>query len=207
VGRVKKPKTRKKHVSHKSPRTPKRARPGWDQRLDGRTCDGRAVNARLRELVAEYGGPQQVSAQQLILIRRLIWAEGLAIRWENELKDLERRGKKLSQFETGRYLSVVDRVNSVIRQLNATKEQAHGADDLGRTFAAAMSVATSHAAPPPSPCAHKPEPVVTPPAIAPDPAPAPTESAPIPEPTPAATRAEDDSTVVIDFNERRRRET
>lgn len=208
--RAKKPGVGKRGVSRKPRQGPTRMRPNWEpQRLDGRTTQGKAVRARTKELVEQYGGGPRgsVTPQQAMLIRRLVWTEGLAIRWEAELRDLERKGRKVSTFESARYLSIIDRITSLTRRLDeTTRTNAGDSNDTGAEFADAMDAAT-HSHQMPKPPKEKPAKKAKPQRVKPEKAAAPAPPPPpVPPPSPVAPPVAAERAEIINLDDRRRRE-
>lgn len=197
----------KQGVSRKSKRAPKQLRRGWTERIDGRTCDGRAINSRLRDLRERYGAAQfdddgdstsyLTTPEQEMLFRSLIGVEGMRIRLDAEVREHERKGRKLSTFQgLASYTSTIDRINSVIRQLEATmkEKKAQAVSEHATDFSAALERATRSYEMEPAPkreAAKAEAPPAPPPEPQPVPATPPIEATPqSPPPSPEERRAQ-----------------
>ena len=83
--------------SQKPAAVPQRYEPGFLKRMDGRTVVARELKARLDELVADLGGPDNLSFQRRALCRR-------AIHLEARLEDLETKFARGEESGIGHYV-------------------------------------------------------------------------------------------------------
>src|SRR4051812_28868414 len=79
------PKTGRKNGKHKPQGLPAKFRPGFLSELDGRTDLAKSLRANRDMVVADVGGPDELSHVKGALVERFVWLEAILQTLEHEM--------------------------------------------------------------------------------------------------------------------------
>ncbi len=111
-------KTGRRNGSHKPVTLPPTFKTGFLTELDGRTELARALRANYDTIVADVGGPLEISHVKGALIERFVWLEGILQSIEHEMVS----GVTTKTEAIGRWIQAVNSLSGLAKVLGVERK-------------------------------------------------------------------------------------